>query len=187
MLGMPVSHPTTMTEEMWTLMMLSSHMHSHGGEQGAAVHAPLRPEGAEVHMRVVTLCMHHHVTHSAKDVSTADVNAWELCLCMGFHVVPQQRWICESHIALRTLVWSLLGRVETHVVSKHLLAAALLTTDGASKLMTMNIMEMGIVFTLHEEALAALFAVVMVVQDCPMSHPGTLLQMSVLTSTLRCI
>ena len=55
MLGMPVSHPTAMTEEMWALTMLSSHVCGHRGEQGAAVHAPLRPEGAEVHMRVMIL------------------------------------------------------------------------------------------------------------------------------------
>ncbi len=171
-LGMPVSHPTAMTEETWMLMMLSSHMRSHRGEQGAAVHAPLRPEGVEVHMRVMTLCVHHHVMHSAKDASTANMNTWELCLCVDFHVVPQQRQICELHIALRTLVWSLIGGMETHVVTKHLLAATVLTTDCAPKLVPMNIAQMSVVFVLCEEVLAALFAAAMAVQDCLVSSPG---------------
>ena len=184
MLGMPISHPTAMTEETWMLMMLSSHVCGHGGEQGAAVHAPLRPEGAEVHMRVMTLHMHHHVMHYAKDASTADVNAWELHLCVGFHVAPQQRWICESHVTLRTLVWSLMGGMETHVISKCLLAATALTADCAPELVPMNIAEMSVIFVLHEEMLATLFAAEMAVQDCLASSPGAPFQALALVSTL---
>ncbi len=138
-------------------------------------------------MRVMTLHICHHIMHPMKNASTANVNAWELCLCMGFHVMPQQRWIHELCVALRTLVWSLSGRMEKHVVSKHLLAAAVLTADGAPKLVTIDIAEMGIIFMLHKEALAALFVVVMAVQDCPVPPPGPPLQMSVLACAFRCI
>ena len=172
MLSLPIACPAAMTEETWMLTMLPSHVHGHRGKQGAAVHAPLRSEGAEVHMRVMTLHMNHHVAHPAKDASTANMNVWELCLCMGFHVVPQQRQICKSHVALRTLVWLLLGGMEMHVVSEHLLAATALTTDCALKLVPMNIVEMSVIFALHEEVLAALFAAVMAVQDCLVSSPG---------------
>ena len=113
------------------------------------------------------------------------MNAWELCLCVGFHVAPQQRWICESLIALRTLVWLLMGGMETHVVTKHLLAATVLTANCALKLVPMNIMQMSVVFALCEEALATLFAAVMAVQDCPVSSPGVPFQVSVLVSPLR--
>ncbi len=183
-LGMPISHPTAATEEMWMLPMLSSHMRGHRGEQGTAVHALLRPEGAEVYMRVMTLHMCYHVMHSVKDMSTANVNAWELCLCMGFHVAPQQRWICELCTTLRTPVWSLSGGMEMHVVSKYLLAATVLATDGAPKLVPMNIMEISIILVLHKEALAALFAVVMAAQDCLASSLGVPFQVMALTSTL---
>ena len=172
MLSLPIACPAAMTEETWMLTMLPSHVHGHRGKQGAAVHAPLRSEGAEVHVRVMTLRMCHHVMHPAKDVSTADVNTWELHLCMGFHVVPQQRWTHKSCVTLRTLVWSLSGGMEMHMVSKCLLAATVLTTDCAPKLVPVNVVEMSIIFTLCEEVLATLFAVAMVVRDCPASSPG---------------
>ncbi len=183
-LSMPIACPPAMAEA-WMLMMLPSHVCDHGGKQGAAVHAPFRSEGAEVHVRVMTLCMCHHVTHPAKNTSTADVNAWDLHLCMGFHVAPQQRQICKSLIALRTLVWSLLGGMEMHVVPKHLLAATALIADGTPKLVTMDITEMGIVLTLRKEALAALFAVMMTFQDCPASPPGMPLKTLALACALR--
>ena len=83
-------------------------------------------------------------------------------------------------------MWLLMGGMEMHVVTKHLLAATVLTTNFAPKLVPMNIVQMS-VFVLCEEALAALFAVVMAVQDCPASSPGVPFQALALVSTLRCI
>ena len=54
-----------------------------------------------------------------------------------------------------------------HVVSKCLLAATVLTTNGALILVTMDITEVGIIFTLSEKVFATLLAVVMAVQDSP--------------------